>query len=203
MTLAVPTAAAALLAGGTLGECWLVELDFTSGTLRFSTWSSSILWGGNTYTALGHLLGISEIKESEDPAAEKINLTVPITSAAMLAATLGNVESYRGRKARIYLMVLDANHQPVAAPVRRFTGTMGPVQISRDRPALEGGTRGGKITLPLTRLGLARARNSDGIRRTHQQQQAIAPGDTGLANTVNLIEKPAVWASLAFQAAGL
>ena len=203
MTLTVNSTSAAQLASSTVGDAWLVELDFTAGTQRLTSWTSAITYGGYTYTPLGHLLGISEIKESEDPSPEQVTLSIPVANAAWVALAMGSVESYRGKRARLYLMTIDGTYQPVGAPALRFTGTMGPVRITRDKPDEMGGSRGGKIEMPISRLGMAQARTDIGLRRTHQQQQGLYPGDLGLSMTVTLLNQPRTWLSIGFQAFGV
>jgi hypothetical protein len=206
--ITLPGANDTALASSTVGDAWLLEMAFTSGTQRVTNWTSPIMpssgaLSGLTFTALGSLLGIGAVSESEDPAPQKLDITLPLANAAWLALTLGSVETYRGKVARLYMIPIDSAFQPVGTPQLRFTGTMNPVKISRDKPALTGGTRGGKLTLPLSRLGMSRSRNEDGLRRTHQQQQALYSTDRGLEYTVTLRNQPSTWLSVKFQAAGL
>jgi hypothetical protein len=85
----------------------------------------------------------------------------------------------------------------VGTKVHRWTGTMEPVRITRRVQA--GGPSSGRIEMPCTRNGMSRARNYQGLRLTHAQQQAIYPADMGLEYLQALIEQPTLWLSKRFQ----
>ncbi|PTT75429.1 hypothetical protein DBR42_28925, partial [Pelomonas sp. HMWF004] len=178
--LALDSAQLGLLADTAVGVVFLVELDFSDGTYRFTTFNMPLVISGQTYIATGALGSVGEIKESQDTDAQTLSLTLNVSDSAVLASTLGNVEGYRGRAARIYLQLLDVSFRPVGAPKLRFTGEMEPVKVKRDEQPAEGGPVGGTIELPISRAGMSRARNSEGLRLTHEQQQADYPGDLGL-----------------------
>lgn len=191
--------ASARIAAEVRGVAWLVVLEFTTGTVRFTTAPQSLVIGGNTYTGLGTLATVSEVTESENSAAEKIALGFSIVSTAMLGATLGNVETYRGKPASLYLQLFDAAFQPAGAPVKRWAGTMDRVVVSRTASDKAGGPSLGMVEMQCSRYGMARARNAPGLRLNHAQQQMAYPGDLGLEYVAKLIEQPALWLTKAFQ----
>lgn len=178
------------------GVAWLVELDFTGGTVRLTTAPVPITVGGDTYTGLGSLLGVSALAESEDANAERVTLTLSVVDTAMLASVLGSASTYRGRAVRLYLHLLDATFSPVGTRVLRWAGHMEPARVRRSSGG-EGAS--GAIELPCSRSGLFRARNYQGLRITHAQQLQRHPGDLGLQYLQDLIEKPALWLSKRFQ----
>ena len=183
-----------------VGVAWLAQLDFVSGTVYITTAPQTLTTGGNTYAGLGSLVSIGSLSESADSSAEKITLSLSVANAAMLALGLGNVEGYRGRAVRLYLQLFDEQFTPVDSPVQRWAGVMDKVTISR-RPADAGnpGSSTGSVDMQCSRSGMARARNYQGLRLTHQQHQSRWPGDTGLQYMRTLIEKPAQWLSKRFQ----
>ncbi|MDT8998346.1 hypothetical protein RQP53_03540 [Paucibacter sp. APW11] len=197
--LALDTAQLALLATRVVGVVWLVELDFTSGQICLTSMNVPLEIGGKTYRAAGDLLAVGELKESLDPSTQPIALRLSVANPAVLASALGNVESYRGKAARLYLQLVDEVHRPVGVPRLRYTGYMQPVKIERDQPGPDGGVVGGSIELPLTSAGLSRARNVEGLRLSDEQQRARFPGDRGLEYLAGLIKQPALWLSTAFQ----
>lgn len=197
--LATDASASAQLADSVRGVAWLVELDFLSGTLRVTSSPLDITTGGHTYTALGGLMGIANLQESADTAADRLTLSLAITNSAQLALAMGDPAGYRGRQARIYLQVFDQSFVPVGAAVKRWQGYMDKVQIER-KPADEaGGEAGGSINMICSRAGMARARNAEGLRLNDAQQQSKYPGDTGLRYVRTLIEQPSLWLSKRFQ----
>lgn len=179
---------------------WLVELQFTDATYRFSTWNRELQALGQTWRALGDLVSVPDLKESTELTTQTVPLRFTVANQALLAATLGSVEKYRGRRANIYLALLGPDYQVIATPRRRFSGTMQPVRVERDkRSAEQGGNVGGTIELPLNRLGMARSRNAEGERLTYQQHQHEHPGDEGLQFMQSLLQTPQPWISKAFQ----
>lgn len=199
MSFSFGAAGDALLASPVRGAHWLIDLAFADGTMYLTTNALDIVSAGQTYRGLGQLLAVSSIQESEDSSTEKLTLSVPVVNNAMLAATLGNVESYRGRRVRLYLQLIGENFQPVGERVARWSGYMEPVKVSRTSPPHAGGAAGGRIELPCSRAGMARARNYEGLRLTHAQQQLAHPGDRGFEYVQGLIEQPALWLSKRFQ----
>lgn len=181
------------------GAHWLVELDFSTGIVRGTTAPIDVTASGNTYTGLGSFLSVGPVRESEDSAADRITISIPVVNSAMLAATLGDAGTYRGRAARLYLQLFDEAFVPVGPRVARWSGYMEPVRITRSPAGLGDGNASGTIELPCQRAGMARARNYQGLRITHAQQQARYPGDLGLQYMQALIEQPALWLSKRFQ----
>jgi hypothetical protein len=193
----------ARLSAAVAGVVYLVELDFIVAGLpvvqRFTTFNLELTVGGQAYMALGTLAAVGDLHESQDTDTQTLNLSLSVANAAVLASVLGNVEGYRGRQARIYLLLLDENYRPVGTPRLRFAGEMEPVRVARDSPGPGGGPVGGKIDLPVSRAGMSRARNYDGLRLTDEQQRAEYPADRGLEYVRTLIEKPTLWLSKRFQ----
>ena len=198
MSLARDGTAAARIAVGVRGVAWLVALDFGTGTLRYTTAPLPIVVGADTYAALGALAQVSSVSESENATAEQLTLGFTV-STSLLAATLGNVENYRGQRARLWLQLFDDAFQPAGAPVLRWSGVMDRVSVSRTRSDTTGGPSSGRIELQCSRSGMARSRNPEGLRLSHAQQQQRYPGDKGLQYVQTLIEQPSLWLSKRFQ----
>lgn len=192
--------ASTALASNARAAHWLVELDFASGTIYFTT--NAIDFppiNGHVYKGLGALVSVSVVSESEDPNQTQATLGFSIgTDKALLAACIGPAESYRGKPARLYQQFTDGTHQPAGAPEQRFTGVMEPTSIkwTRDKDT---GVMNARLEMPLSRTGLPRSRNALGLRLTHAQQQERFPGDRGLEYLQGLVEKPSLWLSKKFQ----
>lgn len=185
------------------GVAWLVELAFTTGTLRYTTAPVTITEGADTWLGWGAVATVGSVTESEEVLGDAIVLSLSIVDQALIAASLGNVGSYRGRRATLYLQMLDSTFRPVGPKVRRWAGVMDRVEIKRSAPAADGtgGSDGstGSIELRCSRVGVARMRNAGGLRLSHEQQQRRYPGDTGLQYVRTLIEQPSLWLSKKFQ----
>lgn len=185
---------------GVAGLQYLVELFFSSGTLRYTTWSSPVAFSGNTYTGLGDLVSVSDIKESLDQGADKLELGFSIVNTAILALMIGPATVYRNLRVNVYGQFMGGTFQPAGAAKLRFSGYMDAPRVERESPGEDNGYMLGRIILPCWRAGQARMRNASGLRRTHaQQMQRTANADTGLRYTQQLIEQPSLWLSRRFQ----
>lgn len=200
MSLTLDGTAGARIAASVRGVAWLADLEFGTGTIYFTTAPVTVTALGHDYLGLGDLASVSPIGESEDTAADKITLGFALVNPAMLAATLADVDNYRGRRARLWLQVFDAAFQPAGAPVQRWAGFMDRVAVQRKpADALGGGAASARLDLECSRAGMARARNLAGLRLTDAQQQQRYPGDLGLQYMQTLIETPSLWLSKRFQ----
>lgn len=188
--------ALAAAAATVAGAHYLVELDFASGMLRYTTNAVPITALGYTWLAYGDLVGVEGLREAEDGANGDVVLSLSVVSQALLAASIASAEGYRGRRARIYLQMVGETYQPAGAPVALWAGYMDRVRVRRTAGE---GASGGAIELVCTRSGANRARAGTGLRHTHQQQVLRFAGDNGLQYVQALIDTPAVWLSKAFQ----
>lgn len=200
--IALDSTTAARLSAGALGLAWLIELDFSPATLRYTTWGQDVTATVDgvvrTYGGLGNALSVGQVRESEDASAEQITLSLSLANTAVLGAALGSVHTYRGRPARLYLQAFDTAGVIDGVAVRRYTGVMDRVSVAVEEDATTG-TRTGRVDLHCSRIGMARARHAEGLRLSHMQHQRDFPGDLFYERMTDLIEKPRPWLSVAFQ----
>lgn len=177
-----------------VGVLALVELAFTSGTLRYTNFPLDVTALGYTWTGIGAIGSIGEIRESEDGAGEKLTVGLSQVASANLAAALGNVETYQGRDAKVYVAMLDGPTLQVAGtPLLRFAGFMDQVRIERGQD----GTA--SILLDLVTLSADVRANASGLRLSNAQHQAEHPGERGFEYITDLIGRPQLWLSKTFQ----
>lgn len=179
------------------GVTLLVDLEFASGAIYATTFSVPIQANGHTYTALGNVLSVSDFRESEVLATDKLSIKLSLVNSAMLAYVIGPASEYRNRSARIYVQLVNAEYLPVEAPILRWSGYMDKVRITRRTSKTDSSS--GEIELSCLRAGLSRFRNVLGFRMSHAQQQLDFPGDMGLEYTEQLVNNPPVWLSKKFQ----
>ena len=181
-------------AAGAVGVMYLVELDFLSGTLYYTNWPVDVTVGATTYTGLGNLGSVGQIKESEDGATQTIDLELSQVNTSLLALGLGNVSAYQDRAMRIYLALTDTNFTVSGSPVLLFAGFMDTVRISRN-------DKTGKVILRCSTGGYDVRRNPAALRLNDAQHQARHPGELLFVYAPDLIGKPARWMSVRLQAA--
>lgn len=183
-----------------LGVHWLIEADFTGGTVRLTTAPIDVTSGGSTYTGLGQLMTVSDVSESGDVAATKVTIGFSIANTSGSSGMnnlLGSIETYRGKAVRLYLQVFDERFVPVGTKTLRWSGYMNPISVKPQRN--NDGTMGAEVEMPCSRAGMNRFRNFQGLRLTHEQHIVRFPGDLGLQYMAELIQKPTVWLSKRFQ----
>lgn len=196
MTISLTGPQEATLESQARGFTVLLDLEFSTGTIYVTPYSVDIPANGHTYTALGSLLSVSPVRESESLSTEKLKLKLSIASTAMLAYAIGPASVYRGRNVRLYYQMIGSHHEPLHAPIQRWSGIMD--RISIDRSPSKTGKGSGSIEMECIRNGLARLRTAAPILMTNEQQQRQYPGDLGLEYTDSLVRKPPVWLSKAF-----
>lgn len=199
MSLTLNSQAAARSVAPWRGVAWMVEMLFTSGTQRFTNAPVDIPAFGQNFIGLANLVGVSPVTESENTTTERMTFSFSVVNQAMLALTLGSVDTYRGRKIKLYLQFLTEDFKPDGDPVPRWFGYMDKVQVSRRSADAGGGTNSGTIEMIASRAGMARARNYEGLRLTHAQHIIRFPGDNGLEYVQRLVEQPSRWLSRRFQ----
>lgn len=201
--LAVGSPVTTQLAASALAPVLLFEFDFVQGTQYTSTWNDKLTIGGLDYIPLGGAIGVTNFGESEDNSVEQLTVTLPLVNLALLSLVTGGVENYRGRQGRIYLQVLDANAVPVGSKILRYAGYMEPVHIKRDASSETAGGSPlgvqGTIEMKLSRAGLVRSRNYEGLSVTDQQQKLRYPGDNSFEYVKSLLDAPTQWLSIRFQ----
>lgn len=176
-----------------VGVLYLVEMDFTGGTLYLTNWPTNVTVGSTTYTGLGNLGKISEIKESEDGAIQKVTMELSQVNAAQLSLGLGGVGTYQNRAIRIYVALTDVNLAITGTPVLRFAGWMNKVSIKRDQD------QAGRISMECDTGGYDVRRNPVALRMNDSQHQVNHPGELGFQYLPDLIGQPQLWLSKRFQ----
>ena len=195
MTIATDSAWNAAAASPALGVLYLIELAFSGGTLRLTNWPLNLISMGETWTGLGAIASVGELRESEDGNYQKITLGLTQVQSSSLALALGSAETYQDRAANIHVALVDANSlQITGAPVLRFAGLMDLVRIDRDP---ESNT--GQILLDCQAGAFNVRSNPAALRMNQAQHSARRPGETGLRYINDLIARPQQWLSKRFQ----
>lgn len=182
------------LASGHAGVLYLLEMQFASGTLRYTNWSHSLLWMGHTWVGLGTILSVSKIEESERLQYPAVELGLSIANQSQLALALGGAQEYRNRPVTVYMGVLDDELRVVGDPEVVWAGLMDQVRIKTGNGEDEEGAVAMRCEMP--------GRDTRGpasLRLNNAQQQARYPGDTGLSRIEQLSGQPVTWLSKRFQ----
>jgi len=171
---------------------YFVEMQFSTGTQRLSSFNQTINWGGYDWSGLGQILRIAPVEESEGADPKALTFTLVAAQAAWLAVAIGPVEEYRGRAIKMYMCPMDTSYVIVGTPVLCWRGIMDTAIINIDGE--EGGVQ---IKCETSAYALKRRP----IFRINAAQHRLRyPGETGMDYLDDLIANPQRWLSRAFQA---
>lgn len=174
---------------------YFVEFYFASGTVRVSTLSIPVNWGGYDWIGLGSVGDISPLEESQGTAAKSLTFELNLAQTDWLALAVGPVSEYRGRDAKMYHCPLNESFQLVDTPKRCWQGTMDTMTsgITGPRDQAKGGI---KLKCETSAYGL---RRPPALRLNAAQQKQKYPNDTSLDRLCNLIGKPVPWLTVRYQ----
>jgi uncharacterized protein CbrC (UPF0167 family) len=149
----------------------LVSVNFDSGTIYMTDSFKDVVYDGNTYQAVGHLMGISDIEE----AAEVIVSSVTLSLSGIDQVWISNVlqEDYIDRTVKIYTAFMDESWALVVDPVLIFEGRMDQPSIEEDPDA---GTS--SVSVSVTNAWVDFSRKT-GRHTNHEEQTLHFAGDKG------------------------
>lgn len=170
-------------AAGNLMPALLGHFDFSGGIVRVWTGIGDLSWGGNTYTGLGDLVGVSPITETNETRANGMRFSLNGIPSTLITRILA--EGYRGRAAKLWLALFNSSGAIIADPMLVFSGRM-------DQCLLDdtGETATCTITAESRLVDLQRPRER---RRTDEDQKSLFSGDRGLEYVAGLQDKEIVW----------
>lgn len=151
--------------------------DFASGAVRITDHHRDLIWGGYTWTALGQLVGVSEIKETAQAQANSVEFFLNGVDTGLLVKALE--AGFRKRACVFYLGFLDASGALVDTPVAW------PFLMDR-MPIRRGGTTA-RITV-IAESRLVDLQRSSELRLDDEQQQGRFAGDRGFQYVVGIQE---------------
>ena len=149
----------------------LVSVHFDSGTIYMTDSFKEVVYDSNTYLAVGHLMGISDIEE----AAEVIVSSVTLSLSGIDQVWISNVlqEDYIDRTVKIYTAFMDESWDLVVDPVLIFEGRMDQPSIEEDPDA---GTS--SVSVSATNAWVDFSRKT-GRHTNHEEQTLHFAGDKG------------------------
>ena len=166
---------------------YFVRMIFDSGESPnvLNIWSGvgDLAYGGNTYTGVGDLLSISEIKETSDISATGIN--VSITGIKSSFIVIAKNHEYQGRALTVSLGAFDSVGALIADPVILFSGFMDTMIIAENAEY-------STITVSVENKLIAFERSK--IRRyTAEDQKIDYPADKGFEFVTSIVQKDILW----------
>ena len=152
----------------TNSPCYMVEMYFDDGVVRLTDAWRDISWGGNTFTANGHLLNFSGLTETTDMQIPSVTLVASGIDQAWVSIAL--TKPYIDRPFVLYKGLLDYTQNIITDPVVVFRGGMDGMTIS-DEP-------GGTCTTAITATSeWADFERTAGRHSNSTEQNVWFPGD--------------------------
>jgi hypothetical protein len=169
------------------------EVDWAEGLERYVTAGADIVWNGQTWKGISDVVGIGSIEESDAVEATAVRFTLNGVPSSRISQALQT--SSQGRRATLWMGVLDPNANPIAligTPTREFEGRL-------DAPAIgETATDQGVVTTVVSVTAESRmaALLSANVRRyTDQDQRKFHPGDDFFKFAAEMAERLIVFPS--------
>jgi len=149
----------------------LVDVLFDTTPIYITDAWRSVVWGGHTYTALGHFLGFSDIEETSE--LQVANLTTQLSGVDQSVVSAVLSENYIDRPLIIRKAFLDDEMTVIADPVLIFEGRM-------DNPVIDENPEDGScvVTVSASNAWVDFERLS-GRHTNDAEQQIFFPGDKG------------------------
>lgn len=181
MSRILPTGLDTALSADKVYPVVMVALDWPGTPLYVWNGYHTINWSGVDWVGVGHLGGISEIKESSGSQANGVAVTLSGVPSANVALALS--DSSQGRRARIFFGVISAAGFTID-PYCVFDGVI-------DYASLVSSGETATITVNLEKELFDD--RSDARRWTHEDQQIDYPGDLGFRQVAEIANKSFTW----------
>ena len=120
-----------------------------------------------------------------------LNFTLNIAQSGWLAESIGAVEDYRGKPAKMYFCPLDEQFRLVDTPERCWAGIMDTIVVGINNEVGQA-----ILKCETSAYGLKRRPS---MRMNAAQQKQVYPTDTGFDYLTGLIANPQLWLSKKFQ----
>jgi len=164
------------------------EFDFISGFLRINTSPYALSFdsgsGVESFGGVGELGMISAIEEGSE--ARNFPMKVQIRAIPSEHISRALTENYQGRDAKVWLGLLDDDHQLIADPMLAYSGLMDTMEMAIGRES--------SVVLTL-QSRFVRWETPADTRYTNEEQQRRFPADKGLEFVDQMVELEIAWGS--------
>ena len=160
----------------------LFALELDSGTLYVTDAYRTVVWGGNSYQATGHLLGFDGIHETSD--LQVTEARVSLSGVDQVYVSVALAEDTIDRRLRIWKGFLDSTDAVIVDPVEIFSGQC-------DAPAVEEDPDSGTCVVTLTASNhFGDFTRRAGRRSNSTVQQVFFPNDQGFGFVTAIVNRP-------------
>jgi len=162
----------------------LISVHFDEGVFYMTDAYKDLSWAGQTYIAVGSLLGFSDIEESTEVIVNSMTLSLSGVDQVWVGNFLS--KTYIDRTVKIYMGFLDDNQALVSEPTLLFEGRM-------DSPTITENPDSGESTVSVSATNAWVDFNRQTGRHTnHEEQQIHFAGDKGFEYASEIV-KDIIW----------
>jgi hypothetical protein len=162
----------------------LFECYFDDETVRTTDFYTSVTWGGNTYVAVGDLLGYDGVAETLEMRAAQARVSLSGVDQVWIARVLA--KQYINRRLVIRKAILDAAWAVIADPGVVFDGEMKQPQIVEDPES-------GTCEVVITASHAASDTDNPGGRRTNDKMHRLLFPNDGFFKYAQQARNQLVW----------
>lgn len=172
----------------------LLSLDFSAGTVRFTSGPHDVTWNGVNWSAAGSAMSFEAVTETPDPSGQRLQITLDGVSLGAISALLA--QNYIGRTGVLRRAYMNSAGAIIVDPIVLFTGYMNtPWEVTenwdKENPYCKVTT---ELVSPLAVFNQLRGITAD--KTSHQRYFA---GDTFFAHIVDKPSGDFGWGVATFQ----
>ena len=156
---------------------------WSSGTTYVWTGYDDIAWDSQTWTGVGHLMGIPSVSETKEVQANGAAFSLSGVPSSLVSLILSDAR--QGNEVSLWVAAIDTDGSIIADPYKLFSGLM-------DVPGIQEGGDTSIITLQAENRLIELDRSRE-IRYTDRFQQDRYSGDLGLQYVATLQNKAINW----------
>ena len=171
----------AALSSASIRNAEFIRLTLPSATYTFCNAAGPISVSGMTFTNLGSLLSLSEIKRDIKATSTDLAVTLVGVDGTNIAIVLG--ADIKGSRIEVWRGFLDSNNQIITTPTlqffKRYTGLVSNYSISEDWNE-EARVRTASISLSCSSFRSILQSRVGGVKTTPKIWQTFYPNDTSM-----------------------
>lgn len=171
------------LAKGAVQPVVFVEAEFATATVNFWSGVGDLAWDNKTWTGTGELGSISPIGETTEELAQPLSITLSGIPTVLVDYVLNQLR--RGKPLSVWLGFFSASGAVIADPDDSWSGRI-------DSGKIEDNGETSTITI-IAESDLADLNRNEELRYTHQNQQAMFPGDDGFKYVESIQNLNLIW----------
>jgi len=183
MTRSLTAGMIAELTATVVRPCYFLEMEFSGGTERITTFHRDYTFLSETWSTCNWLQSVNELRESEDLRPVSCVIRLGGEDSGLMNLILS--ECYQSQQWTLYFALLDASDVAIVDPYIVFKGYFDSAEIQ---------SNGSQTVIDVTLENeLSRMQRVNEIRYTHDSQQELFSGDLGFEYVATIADWKGWW----------